>query len=275
MKGLLVRSRQERRSYATSLAISALVHAVVLVAAVSVAPHTAGRVAERAELADAPEDMEIVTLVWPTEPSQPRPETPAPVERVVESNQRDLDDGVGDLAIGDIAGATATGSPAATDAPLSPDAPAAQGFGDIAAELATQARQPAAPTGLEVDKAIELPDVPLLVADGAPDANGNAKDEKEKEEKDGDGGGLGSILNGIGNVLDGIKVSVGGAGGGGMGGGGLGGGGKGGCVPGVKGIIGERGGHTGTVMIPQGPGIRTGIGGGRSGPMRPHRTTPC
>jgi hypothetical protein len=217
----------------------------------------------------------MVTLVWPMELLRSQPQAAAPVERVVASDQRDLDDGVGDLAVGDVPEATASGSPANTDAPLSPDAPAAQGFGDIAAELASQARRPAATPGLDVEHAIELPDVPVLVADGAPDANGTAEDEKEKDEKDGHGGGLGSILDGIGGVLDGIKVSVGGTGGGGMGGGGLGGGGKGGCVPGVKGIIGERGRHPGTVAIPQGPGIRTGVGGGRSGPMMPHRTTPC
>jgi hypothetical protein len=223
-----------------------------------------------------------VSLVWPLETSVRVPARSVPVETKVATNQRDEDDGAGEPAAGDVAGATETGNPAKTDAPLSPDRPAAQGYGDLALDTPLPERSPApAPGVLVVDSAIAVPVIP--VTEAVPAANGNANANAAEQKENGDGGGIGSILDGIGDFLGGVKVS-GGMGGGGTGEGGMGGGGKGGCVPGIGGIIGGKGGgRPGTVAIPQGPGIRTGIPGrGRfpfavgGGPMSaPSRTSAC
>jgi hypothetical protein len=282
MKGFVVRNPQDRRSFATSLVVSALVHGALLTAAVLIAPRTAPHYQLAApDVADATVEPEVVTLVWPTFASEP--ERVAPVETLVATDQRDLDDGVGEPAAGDVPGATETGNPARTEAPLSPDLPAAQGFGDLALDTPLPERSPSPAPGVAVDATIDVPAI-AVVSEGVEGATGTSKeDEDEKEKEKREGGGLGSILDGIGGILDGIKVNVGGTGGGGMGDGGHGGGGKGGCVPGIGGIIGGKGGKPGTVAIPQGPGIRTGIGGRGRFPFTsgggalnmPSRTSSC
>jgi hypothetical protein len=260
MKGMVVRTGHDRRSFATSLAVSALVHAAVLGAAVVVAPQARPRLLLETAAPEAVGEPELVTLVWPLESHRSEPRSSATVEEVAAATERDLDDDVGDVAVGDLTDATVSGAPADTDAPLSADAPAAQGLGTLALDAPLAERTPSAARGaLVAEQPIAVPEVHRTVLQGEAEAGGSAREEEEDEE-DEQGGGVGSILDGLGGFLDGIKVSVGGSGGGGEGGGGMGGRGKGGCVPGIGGIIGGRG-RPGTVAIPQGPGIRTGIGG--------------
>jgi hypothetical protein len=264
-RSILGRNQHDPRSIAASFGVSAVVHAVVLAAAVSMAP-----LATERAIPTAPTDVrgaseEVITLVWPV--MAPRAATPpAPTEVApVETAQRDRDPGAGEPAGGTTDHSVAAGVPSSVRA-LPDDLPASEGFGSLATDLPALTRRPEAAPGLvDVGKAIDVPTIELTASEGALGADGTAEDDgTDEEDEKREGGGLGSILDGLGSFLGGIKVSVGGMGGG-AGGSGVGGAGKGGCVPGIGGIIGERGGKPGTVAIPQGPGIRTGIGG----PKRP------
>jgi hypothetical protein len=271
-RSMLGRSQQDPRSIAASFGVSAVIHLLVLGAAVSIAP-LATRAVPTAPADEQGSSEEVIRLVWPV--MTPRAALPpAPTEAApFESAQRDQDPGAGEPAGGTTDHSVAAGVVSSEPA-LPDDTPASEGFGTLATDLPALARRPEAAPGLvDVGRTIEVPTIQLTASEGALGADGAAKEDGDDEEEEkSEGGGLGSIIDGLGSFLGGIKVSVGGMGGG-AGGTGAGGAGKGGCVPGVGGIIGERGGKPGTMVIPQGPGIRTGIGG-RGAPRMPYNSAP-
>lgn len=280
MRSFFDRQQRDRRSFAASFAVSVLIHAAVLIPAVLIVPTVRSRATEEGITAAAVSD-EVFTIVWPAEMLPTQELTTPPVQPTPEpavSAARDHDPGIGEPGVGEVSQATDVET--AAGPPMGDPLPPAEGFGVLADQLTPRTPTPDPAAGLLGVGAerIEAPDI-RVVADGLPDSTGvGGTGEQADEQRDGKGSGLGAFLGGVGKALGGIKVSMGGMGGGGTGEGGLGGRGKGGCVPGVGGIIGKR--PPGTTTTPQGPDIRTGIGG-RDGPMRgrvprmPMSTTSC
>jgi hypothetical protein len=271
-RSTLGRNQADPRAFAASFGISAVVHAVVLGVGLAIAPIATQRVIPTTEPQAQSSPEEVITLVWPVMAPRATSASEPVVAPPQISAQSDHDPGAGEPAGGATDPSVAAGV-VTSETALPDDVPASEGFGTLATELPSLTRRPeSAPGLLEAGKPIDLPTIRTTASEGTPAADGTAQeDDEDEEEEKSEGGGLGSILDGLGSFLGGIKVSVGGMGGG-AGGSGAGGPGKGGCVPGIGGLIGERGGKGG-VVIPQGPGIRTGIGG-RGAPRMPYQNAP-